>query len=883
MADKELNVKISADLSQFNKAMATMQSQIKAVQNKLKSAFSGNESVKVDVDADITKVKQKIAGLDGQRITLDADFTNSMSELQNALASIGDTGGFGDIFNSLASISTLGTSKELGRIDVAFSTLEATMADAQAKLDDINEQFEAMAGAIPADELEDFERKYRPVVNRLNEVINKCKAAKQAKEDLGDSSEKAAKGATTLSGVLKQLKANLNPKNLMGGLSEELGSFAKKIPMFGTLTKGMSNSMVGAFTLAAGAAVALGIAIYKVGKALMDNLMSTIAWANEMQGFSQRLGITTDEVQRLQYTLMMSNIELDDYAQLVEQISGATRDMLDPSSNMSKNLKAIGVSAMDANGKLKTSEQIIDDVAVAMEKLNPQDAQRMATLIFGEGDAKTFLKYMNDIAAKKAEASKIPVISESEMQRLQDLGNNFKRIGAIWDWIKKKMAVAFEPLFSLITEGLLKGLQMLKPAFDWIVDKALAIGDAFKKLAQNKSIQQLNMMLSGIGGVIMWVKGQFVAFTTFIDTLIYQLTDSFNSWFGGISSGLSNLGSFFSEFINILYIGWSTLWEGLSIFWMWTYDVVVGVIKVIADTFGWLVNLIIKLLTGDFAGAWAVTWQWLGDLWQSLKGMIGRPLAWAWDKIFDFLEQFGKANANIISSIGNVVANVVDGIMRVVNYAINGINQLLPLANGAIGIINQVLGTNFGTINPVNPITGAGDAVRNFANNFGSIMGGLRQANPFTSWVFEKTSIASTPKASTTGTTSLDYNTALGDIGKGASKAGSGLKDMNKGLGKVNDKLEETAQLFNVIYGEIFRMRKVFTMFTKIIRPSYSTYSYAGVDYALRNPVQGAGAIVNQYNIQATIREDADIKKLAVELNDLQKRESRKLGVAYGF
>lgn len=145
---------------------------------------------------------------------------------------------------------------------------------------------------------------------------------------------------------------------------------------------GFGKVAAAGFAAASVAAVAAGTALAVMGKKAIDA-------ADNMSKTAQRVGVTTEALSRLKYAADYSDVSL-------EQLSGGlqklTKNLADVASGSGRTaqiaLQALGISATDANGVLRSSDEVFADIADRFARMeNGATKTALAVQLFGRSGA----------------------------------------------------------------------------------------------------------------------------------------------------------------------------------------------------------------------------------------------------------------------------------------------------------------------------------------------------------------------------------------------------------------------------------------------------------------------------------------------------------------
>ena len=119
--------------------------------------------------------------------------------------------------------------------------------------------------------------------------------------------------------------------------------------------------------------------------ALVGFATETAEYANSIGDASQKTGVGVMALQELVYAAQYSDLELGDLTVGLKFLSGNMVESADAGSDAAKAMSRVGVSARDASGKIRPTEDVLLDVADAFRAM-PDGANKaaLATQLFGK-------------------------------------------------------------------------------------------------------------------------------------------------------------------------------------------------------------------------------------------------------------------------------------------------------------------------------------------------------------------------------------------------------------------------------------------------------------------------------------------------------------------
>ena len=163
---------------------------------------------------------------------------------------------------------------------------------------------------------------------------------------------------------------------------------------------------------------------------------SAIQLGSDLDDASKKFGVSASELSKLQYVAKLSGVEFGDLGMAFKFLSKSISEAQDPTNTQAAAFRLLGVNTKDANGVLKSTSQIFDEVADAFSKLEDgANKTRLALALFGrsgENILPVFEKGAAGINALKKEAVDFgAALSEEEIKNLDAYGDAIDKIGMV--------------------------------------------------------------------------------------------------------------------------------------------------------------------------------------------------------------------------------------------------------------------------------------------------------------------------------------------------------------------------------------------------------------------------------------------------------------------
>ena len=170
-------------------------------------------------------------------------------------------------------------------------------------------------------------------------------------------------------------------KNFEGQLRQvgnaNLKALSEQFKDVGGKIEGVGRSLQGVSMAAAGVVAGLGAAAYKAGQT-----------ADDLNTLSKVTGIGTDELQKYSYAADLVDVSVESIAKSNKKLTKNAYAAANGSKSQAEAFKAIGVSVTDANGNLRDSEAIFQDVITNLGKMtNETERDAIAQQLMGKSAA----------------------------------------------------------------------------------------------------------------------------------------------------------------------------------------------------------------------------------------------------------------------------------------------------------------------------------------------------------------------------------------------------------------------------------------------------------------------------------------------------------------
>ena len=409
-----------------------------------------------------TKVK-----MDGER-----EYKAALAEIKSAL----------NVLKSelnLTSEEFKGNASSVEALTKKGDVLERTILTQKEKIEQLEQALQSAAETYG--EADERTNRWKTQLNNAQAELVKMERALKDNEGALQKAQNEADGTTTAFGKLKKALSDTKEqgsgvKGLFENLKEEFsgnGEAARGLGdaltdvagKFGIqLPEGAQKAVESLNGINAGAALAAGgiglaiTAIVKVTKAMIDMTKETAEAASEILRLSSVTGQSTDSIQEFDYAAEMIGVSSDRIRDSLKETTNKMQEARDGNEATAAAYAKLGVSITDANGNLRSAEDVFYDTIDAlgqMENRTERDALAMDLMSESAQELNPLIDAGSGALKKyAAEAHEMGYVLDNEsLTALDNVDNGFHQLEKTTEALKRQMAAEFAPY---VTEALEK-------------------------------------------------------------------------------------------------------------------------------------------------------------------------------------------------------------------------------------------------------------------------------------------------------------------------------------------------------------------------------------------------------------------------------------------
>ncbi len=253
---------------------------------------------------------------------------------------------------------------------------------------------------------------------------------------------------------LKKIEAASTPASSGLKLLSSAANDAKYQLQAATDRLGMLGSVLGKL---GPAGLIAGAGIAAVGVGITALVLPVANTADELANLAQKTGVSVEALSGLTYVAKMSDTDLQGLVKGLQRLSVAMFDTQTQGEEGSAALKALGVSAVDASGQIRPTEQVLLDLADKFADMpDGADKAALAIKLFGR-EGLNLIPFLNQgregITSLMEEAQRFGLVINSQTAQASELLNdNLDRMRSMLEGVQRQIGAAVIPVLADFTE-----------------------------------------------------------------------------------------------------------------------------------------------------------------------------------------------------------------------------------------------------------------------------------------------------------------------------------------------------------------------------------------------------------------------------------------------
>jgi len=257
----------------------------------------------------------------------------------------------------------------------------------------------------------------------------------------------------------------------IGNLNVKLGidtaQFANGLRQAQSSLSGLSGSLK---TFATGVAAGAAAALTGLAFALSNSLKRM----DDLGKAAQKVGIPVDEFSKLEYAARLSDVSLESLTTTLARFSRSLSEISAGGENdAGAALRALGISATDAEGKLRPTSAILEDVAAKFETMRDgANKTALAIALFGRSGADMIPMLNGGREAIRGAGEELErfggVVTPEAARQAEQFNDNLTRLQTAFDSLLREALGPVLPIMVDLTEKLIDLVKTGPSIAEWI-------------------------------------------------------------------------------------------------------------------------------------------------------------------------------------------------------------------------------------------------------------------------------------------------------------------------------------------------------------------------------------------------------------------------------
>lgn len=423
-----------------------------------------------------------------------------------------------------------------------------------------------------------------------------------------------------------------------------------------------------------------------VTTALIASAGGFFAWAGSvldtidpLAQLSRETGVAVENIQTLGYAASVSGSSMDAVSASLRELSKRTGEYVQEGGGPAKEIiEKLGLSMKDATGKIKGADQVMIELADTMRGMSQAEKMNVLDKMGIDQSMIQMLSLSSEEIAKLTKTAQgLGVVTQEQADAAAAFNDSLTTLKYGMQAVQNSVAVGFAPAMTGLVD---RFVSFLEVNHDLIEGGLKYLGEVL--ISVMGFIERMTPIVLGLAaafGVAYLATGGFAAvmgilmspvvlITAGIVALLLVVDDLITAFNGGQSV----IADFFNEFLGIDIV---PIMRGVVNAFNGMVDAVVALIGVLWDAWVQFTSAIVKVFTGDWAGA-------LTDLLGAFNS-LGEAIKLVFSGVFEFL---ASSLASVIGSIKNAAMGMLpDWAVKLIGGDASGVPGGAPGAPGADG------------------------------------------------------------------------------------------------------------------------------------------------------------------------------------------------------
>lgn len=415
----------------------------------------------------------------------------------------------------------------------------------------------------------------------------------------------------------------------------------------------LSSSLAGKLATAAAGATA---AVAAAGAAIYGIASNAAAATDRVDKMSQKIGISREAYQELDFICSQSGTSVDGLQAGMKTLTTAI-------DSNSESLVRLGVATTDANGNLRSQEDVLFDTLSALQSVeNQTEKARLASELFGRSGTE-LMPLLNGAAGSienmKEQAHELGlVLSDDAIDSGVQMTDMIDQLKRSFGSVTTQIGVSLMPIIMQLGSFIIDNMPIIQEV----------LSNVFAVLAF-----VVQSAVNSISNIITWLQ-------SFVDACFSNGEEISNIWetikqmFNEVFNNISELLSAFVSAFNDL---WNKYGDSIIAATKTAFEYIQIVIGTAFDIINGLLNIFTDIFNGDWDKLWEDINKLITDIWSGIIKFVEKAL----DDILGFFkgikDDFKKAGKAMFQSVWDGLTEIWDKLSDWVSEKVNWIADKL--------------------------------------------------------------------------------------------------------------------------------------------------------------------------------------------------------------
>jgi hypothetical protein len=446
-----------------------------------------------------------------------------------------------------------------------------------------------------------------------------------------------------------------------------------------------------AAALAAGAG-ALGLFVVKQAEAI-----------DELGDFAEQEGVAIEAVQELGHAAQLSGSSLDAVKASVQGVNKVVGEAALGIGRGAKTFEKLGMQAKGADGKVKTFDQILAEVADKMQGLSRQESIALAEKLgIDRSLIPLLMKGSEEIQRLRDEAQAFGVTTEEQAAAAGELVDELDRTKFMLGALAKSIAVGFFPQVRNVIAGfrawVMENRKIIKSGIGAFVEVlATVIGRVWRVLST---------LVGGVVEAVSWLMQFKVVVLAAVAALAllagYQVVTTIKAIVGSIRLATAAMAGFNASVLLIpaaigaVIIALALLVDDWLAFKAGGESVIGDLVAKFPELEAVLkqVDAALVAMGEYFIGLWAELEGPLGDLLAALRDLAGVLIEYVWPVVKMVFQGWALLIAAVLPYVIRLVAGIIQAFTSLLGFLINVVSGFVSIVTSIFsGLAQFFIGT----------------------------------------------------------------------------------------------------------------------------------------------------------------------------------------------